>query len=55
LDNDNLDIKQKLNDKSDIVLVEINNGNSVEETIDLLKNDPNIEFVEPNFVRYLFS
>lgn len=55
LDNNNLNIKQKLDNNSDIVLVEINNGNSVEETINLLKNDPNIEYVEPNFVRYLFS
>lgn len=55
LNNNNLYIKEKLNSDGNIVLVKINNNNSVEETIDLLKSDPNIEFVEPNFIRYLFS
>jgi hypothetical protein len=36
-------------------LVEIKDEKSVEETIDLLSEDPNVEYVEPNYIRHFFS
>jgi hypothetical protein len=36
-------------------LVEIKDDKSVEETIELLKNNPEIEYAEPNYIRYLFA
>lgn len=52
---DNLEIKENLDDTSNIALVEIIDSKSVQETIDTLNQDPNIEYAEPNYIRYLFS
>lgn len=50
----NLEIKDKLDNNSNIILLEINDDKSIEETVSLLKKDPNIEYAEPNYIRYFF-
>jgi hypothetical protein len=35
--------------------MEITDDKSVEEMVEVLAQDSNIEYVEPNYIRYLFS
>ena len=55
LESNNLEIKDNLDNLGNIALVEIKDEKTVEETINLLNEDPNIEYAEPNYIRYLFS
>jgi hypothetical protein len=55
LEVDNLEIKENLDDSLNIALVEIKDDKSVEEVIELLKQNQNVEYVEPNYIRYLFD
>ena len=50
----NLEIKEQLDDSENIVLMEIDDDKTVEEVIESLQWDPSIEYVEPNYIRYLF-
>ena len=54
-DFDNLEIKEQLDDSENVVLMEITDDKSVEEMVEVLAQDSNIEYVEPNYIRYLFS
>ena len=51
---DGLEIKDTLNNLWNIALVEIKDEKSVEEVIDLLNENPDVEYAEPNYLRYLF-
>ena len=53
-DFDNLEIKEQLDDSENIVLMEITNDQSVEDVIESLQWNWNIEYAEPNYIRYLF-
>ena len=50
----NLKIKDKSEENPNLVLLEINDNKSVEETISILKENPDIKYVEPNYIRYFF-
>ncbi len=50
----NLKIKDKSEENQNLILLEINDNKSVEETISILKGNPNIEYAEPNYIRYFF-
>ena len=54
LKSDNLEIKEKLDDSGRVALVEIKDDKSVDEAIVLLNNNPDIEYAEPNYIRYFF-
>ncbi len=54
-DFDNLEMKDQLDESENIVLMEITDDKSVEEMVEALWQDSNIEYVEPNYIRYLFS
>ena len=54
LKQNNLKIKNKDENDPNLILLEINDDKSVEETISILKENPNIEYAEPNYIRYLF-
>ena len=51
----NLEIKDSLDSIENISLVEIKDDKTVEETVNLLKKDPNVVYAEPNYLRYFFS
>lgn len=55
LESNNLEIKEELDDSLNLALIEIKDDKSVEETIEILKQNPNVEYAEPNYIRYLFS
>jgi len=55
LESNNLEIKDNLNNLGNIALVEIKDEKTVEEVVNILNNNPNIEYAEPNYIRYLFS
>ena len=55
LELDNLELKENLDNLGNMALVEIKDDKSVEETIDLLEQNPNVEYAEPNYIRYFFS
>ena len=55
IEGDNLEVKETFDNLWNIALVEIKDDKSVEETIELLKNNPEIEYAEPNYIRYLFA
>jgi hypothetical protein len=44
-----------LNDSLNIALIEIKDEKSVEEVIKSLEQNPNVEYAEPNYIRYFFS
>ena len=50
----NLKIKDKFEENQNLILLEINDDKSIEETISILKANPNIEYAEPNYIRYFF-
>lgn len=54
LEKDDFEIKSTISD-SDIAIVSIKNGMSVEDTIEVLEKNPNIEHVEPNYIFHTFS
>jgi hypothetical protein len=43
-----------LDNLGNVALVEIKDEKTVQETISLLNENPNIEYAEPNYIRYLF-
>ena len=53
-DFDNLEIKEQLDDSENIVLMGIIDDQSVEDVIESLQWNWNIEYAEPNYIRYLF-
>ena len=53
-DFDNLEIKEQLDDSENIVLMEITDDQPVEDIIESLQWNWNIEYAEPNYIRYLF-
>lgn len=53
-DFDNLEIKEQLDNSENIVLMEIIDNQSVEDVIESLQWNSDIEYVEPNYIRYLF-
>ncbi len=53
-DFDNLEIKEQLDNSENIVLMEITDDQSVEDVIESLQWNWNIEYAEPNYIRYLF-
>ena len=55
LESNNLEIKEELDDSLNLALIEIKDDKSVEEAIEILKQNPNVEYAEPNYIRYLFS
>lgn len=55
LESNNLEIKEELDDYLNLALVEIKDDKSVEETIELLEQNPHVEYAEPNYIRYLFQ
>ena len=55
LELNNLEIKDNLNNLGNIALVEIKDEKTVEEVIDLLNANPDVEYAEPNYIRYFFS
>ena len=55
LELDNLELKENLDSLGNIALVEIKDDKSVEDTINLLEQNPNVEYAEPNYIRYFFS
>lgn len=54
LKSNNLEIKEKLDDSGNIALVGIMDDKSVDEAIALLNDNSNVEYAEPNYIRYLF-
>jgi hypothetical protein len=44
-----------LDDYLNLALIEIKDDKSVEEAIEILKQNPNVEYAEPNYIRYLFA
>ena len=50
----NLEIKDKTEEETDLILLKINDNKSVEDTISILKSNPDIEYAEPNYIRYFF-
>lgn len=50
--NSNLEVKEELDDS--VTLFEIKDNKSVEEVVESLEQDPNVEYAEPNYIRYLF-
>ena len=50
-----LKIKDKSEKDPNLVLLEINDGKNIEETISILKENPDIEYAEPNYIRYFFG
>jgi subtilisin family serine protease len=55
LESNNLEIKEELDDYLNLALIEIKDDKSVEEAIEILKQNPNVEYAEPNYIRYLFA
>jgi len=55
LESNNLEIKNQLNNLWNIALVEIKDDKTVEEAINILNRNPNIEYAEPNYIRYFLS
>ena len=55
LELNSLEVKEELNDSLNIALIEIKDEKSVEEVIKFLEQDPNVEYAEPNYIRYFFS
>ena len=53
-DFDNLEIQERLDINDNVVLMNITDDKSVEDVIWILEKDDRIEYVEPNYVRYLF-
>ena len=54
LSKQNLSIKNTI-EQWNIAVVSIQDGKSVEETIELLQKNKNIEYAEPNYIRHLYS
>ena len=54
LEENDLELKEK-SDTLDMALVEIKWEKSMDEVIESLKRNSNIEYVEPNYLRYFFS
>ena len=52
---DGLEVKDSLDNLWNIALVKIKDEKSVEEVIDLLSENPDVEYAEPNYIRYFFS
>lgn len=50
----NLEIKDKLEKDPNIMLLKIKDNKSIQDTISILKTNPNVEYAEPNYIRYLF-
>jgi len=55
LESKGLEIKEKLDDSGNTALLEIKDDKSVEDVVEMLNNDSNVEYAEPNYIRYLFS
>jgi thermitase len=55
LESKGLEIKESFSNLDNLALVEIKDDKSVEDVVKMLNNDPNVEYAEPNYIRYLFS
>ena len=54
-DIDGFDLIEKIDDTSNIVLMQIDDDKTVEEAVELLSSRSDVEFAEPNYIRYVFS
>ena len=50
-----LEVKEQLDTENTTAIIEIKDDKTVEETIELLEEDPRVEYVEPNYIRQLYS
>jgi hypothetical protein len=55
LESNGLEIKENLDDSLNFALIQINDDKSVDQAIKLLEKNPNVEYAEPNYIRYLFG
>ena len=55
LESNGLGIKENLDDSLNFALIQINDDKSVDQAIKLLEKNPNVEYAEPNYIRYLFG
>ena len=51
----NLEVKEQIDSENTTAVLEIKDDKTVEEAIELLQEDPRVEFVEPNYIRYLYT
>ena len=50
-----LEVKESFDNLDNLSLVVIKDDKSVEDVVEMLNKDPNVEYAEPNYIRYLFS
>jgi hypothetical protein len=50
-----LEVKEQLDSENTTAVIEIKDDKTVEDTIELLQEDPRVEYVEPNYIRHLYS
>nr|MBR6100242.1 hypothetical protein [bacterium] len=50
-----LEVKEQLDSENTTAVIEIKDDKTVEDTIELLQEDPRVEYVEPNYIRNLYS
>ncbi|MBR6908072.1 hypothetical protein IKN40_06415 [bacterium] len=48
-------MKEQIDSENTTAVLEIKDDKTVEEAIELLQEDPRVEFVEPNYIRYLYT
>jgi hypothetical protein len=48
-------VKEQIDSENTTAVLEIKDDKTVEEAIELLQEDPRVEFVEPNYIRYLYT
>jgi hypothetical protein len=49
-----LEVKEQLDSENTTAVIEIKDDKTVEDTIELLQEDPRVEYVEPNYIRHLY-